>query len=325
MNIAVSSLINASKEFRLKPDVISIQEVIIRKISPVSLLQTAAASVTDNYSLRPALLTSFYRETVKKGARYRMVSEAILDNYKGGYGKVAAADQVKILKGRKTEDVSGRDSLVLKLKAGLNTMLLLDVVKNMPDFMTGENVQDYAYRMNDIVVNNGRDQYVIEFSPRERNLHNYFTGRILLDVRDLAYTWVEFMVDPERLDLATSDFIVKKPADIRARVTNASYKVSFRQTGGHYYLYMIQCETSFRLRNKNELGGSVYSTTLEMAVTDVDTVNAGHFRFREAAKLNDFFTDQLGEYDESFWGEYNFIRPDDSLEAAIEKLQRVKH
>jgi hypothetical protein len=323
INLPVSSLINTNREYRLKPDVVSIQEVIIRQISAVNLLQSASEAISDNYSLKPAVLTSFYRETVKKGGRYRMVSEAILENYKGGYGRIAPPDQVKILRGRKSQDISGSDSLVLKLKAGLNTMLLLDVVKNMPDFLTGDNLQDYTYKMNDIVVDNSREQYVIEFLPRYRNLHNYYTGRIMLDVRNLAYTGVEFSVDPERLDQATGDYILKKPADVRAKVLNASYKVSFRKTGGSYYLYMIQCETSFKLRNKNEFGGSVYSTTLEMAVTDIDTVNTGHFRFRETARLNDFFTDQLGAYDESFWGEYNFIRPDDSLEAAIEKLRRV--
>ena len=43
--------------------------------------------------------------------------------------------------------------------------------------------------------------------------------------------------------------------------------------------------------------------------------------FRETARLNEFFTDQLGAYDESFWGEYNFISPDESLEEALVKLK----
>ena len=35
------------------------------------------------------------------------------------------------------------------------------------------------------------------------------------------------------------------------------------------------------------------------------------------------FADQLVEYDESFWGEYNFIRPDESLEDALIKLSKI--
>jgi hypothetical protein len=320
----VSTFLNEEKDYLLKPDVISIQEVIIRKISPVNLLQSATEAVDENYPGRPAILTSFYREMIKKGSRYMMVSEAILENYKPGYNRSAASDQVKILKGRKSQDPGTRDTVILKLKAGLNTMLQLDVVKNMPDFLTGENTQDYDYKMSDIVVDNGREQYAIEFSPKKGTENVFYKGRILLDVRNLAFTWVEFYVDPEKLDMATKNFIVKKPSYMKVKVLKANYKIAFRLMGSKYYLHLIECETEFRIRERHQISGSVYHTGLEMAVTEVDTLNAGRFRYRETARLNEFFTDQLGAYDESFWGEYNFISPEESLEEALVKLGRKK-
>jgi hypothetical protein len=320
----VSTFLNEEKDYLLKPDVISIQEVIIRKISPVNLLLSATEAVNENYPDKPAILNSFYREMIRKGSRYMMVSEAILENYKPGYNRAAASDQVKILKGRKSQDPGTRDSVLLKLKAGLNTMLQLDVVKNMPDFLTGENTQDYDYKMSDIVVDNGREQYAIEFSPKKGSDNIFYKGRILLDVRNLAFTWVEFYVDPEKLDMATKNFIVKKPASMKVKVLKANYKVAFRLTGNKYYLHMIECETEFRIRDRHQISGTVFRTGLEMAVTEIDTVNASRFKFRETARLNEFFTDQLGAYDESFWGEYNFISPEESLEEALVKLSRKK-
>jgi hypothetical protein len=320
----VSAFLDEEKDYQLKPDVISIQEVIIRKISPVNLLQSATAAVNENYPDKPAILTSFYREMIKKGSRYMMVSEAILENYKPGYDRAAASDQVKILKGRKSQVPGSRDSVLLKLKAGLNTMLQLDVVKNMPEFLTGENTQDYEYKMSDIVVDNGREQYAIEFSPKKGSENIFYKGRILLDVRNLAFTWVEFYIDPEKLDMATQNFIVKKPPNMKVKVLKANYKIAFRLTGNKYYLHMIECETEFRIRDKHQISGSVYHTGLEMAVTEIDTLNAARFKFRETARLNEFFTDQLGAYDESFWGEYNFISPEESLEQALVKLARKK-
>ncbi len=97
----VSSFLSEEKDYLLKPDVISIQEVIIRKISPVNLLQSATEAVFENYPDKPAILNSFYREMIKKGSRYMMVSEAILENYKPGYDRTAASDQVKISEGKK--------------------------------------------------------------------------------------------------------------------------------------------------------------------------------------------------------------------------------
>jgi hypothetical protein len=320
----VSTFLSEEKDYLLKPDVISIQEVIIRKISPVYLLQSATVAVKENYPAKPAILTSFYREMIKKGSRYVMVSEAILENYKPGYDRAAASDQVKILKGRKSQDPGSRDSVILKLKAGLNTMLQLDVVKNLPDFLTGENTQDYDYKMSDIVVDNGREQYAIEFSPKKGSENIYYKGRILLDVRNLAFTWVEFYIDPEKLDMATKNFIVKKPPYMKVKVLEANYKIAFRLTGNKYYLHQIECETEFRIRDRHQLSGSVFHTGLEMAVTEIDTLNAARFKARETARLNEFFTDQLGAYDESFWGEYNFISPEESLEEALVKLSRRK-
>jgi hypothetical protein len=320
----VSFFINANQDYLLKPDVVSIQEVIIRKISAVSLLQSATEAVAVNYPIKPAVLTSFYRESIKKGNRYMMVSEAILENYKPGYERTAANDQVKILKGRKSQDTNTKDTVILKLKAGLNTMLLLDVVKNMPGFLTGENIEDYEYKMSDIVVDNGREQYAIEFRPRPNTSNTFYSGRILLDVRNLAFTWVEFYIDPERLDMATNNFIVRKPAYMKVKVLKADYRIAFKPVGNKYYLHLIQCETEFRIRDRHQISGSVYHTGLEMAVTDIDTLNVGRFKSRETAKLNEFFIEQLGEYDESFWGEYNFISPDESLEEALIKLGRTR-
>jgi hypothetical protein len=319
----VSSLINTTKDYYLKADVISIQEVIIRKLSPVLLLQNATEKIRNNYPQKPAILTSFYRETIQRGNRYMMVSEAIIENYKTGYLSLAS-DQVKILKGRKSEDTNREDSVMLKLKAGLSTMLKLDVVKNLPDFLNIESLQDYNYKMADIVTEDGEDNYAIEFSPKERSITTYYSGRIILGIRDLAFKWIEFYISNEQLDRVTDLFIVKKPANLIVKVLKANYKVAFRQSGNKYYLHFITCETEYKIRKRQQLSGSVYNTKLEMAVTDIDTINIAKFPLKETARLNEFFADQIGAYDESFWGEYNFITPNESLEDALVKLSKAQ-
>jgi hypothetical protein len=251
-----------------------------------------------------------------------MASEAILENFKASYTGVAS-DQVKILKGRKSENISRDDTVMLKLKAGLHTMLLLDVVKNRPDFISGRFLEDYNYKMADIVIDEGKDNYAIEFTPKQGSQVIY-SGRIIIDMHDMAYRWVEFYVSPEQLGQATSLFIVKKPANLTVKVLKAQYKVAFRKTGSKYYLSLIQCETEFRIRKRRQLSGSVYNTKLEMAVTDIDTLDIGRIPQKETARLNEFFVDQVGAYDESFWGEYNFITPNESLENALVKLQKAQ-
>lgn len=321
---AVSPLVNTDREYLLNSDAISIQEVIIRRVSPIMLMQNARNQIRDNYRVKPSILTSFYRETIQRGNRYTLVSEAILENYKAGYGNLVS-DKVKIIKGRKSEDFQKEDTIMLKLKAGLSTMLLLDVVKNVPEFLTREGQNDYQYRLADMVVEDGSENYVIEFTPKRGSPNNpIYTGRILIDIHDFAIKWVEFHINPAQLDEATNRFIIRKPMDIVVKTLKANYKIAFKKRGGLYDLHMIQCETGFRIRNRKQLAGSVYNTKLEMVVMDIDSVNVARFSPKESAKPYDFLTDQLGVYDETFWGEYNFIKPDESLENALMKLKKAQ-
>ena len=122
----------------LVPDYIPIQEVIIRKIDPVLLLRNAIENIPVNYSNRPSILTSFYRESVRESKRYVIVSEAVLQTYKSPYTKLYENDQIKIIKARKSQDINSADSVILKLKAGLSTTLLLDIVKNPANFLTND-------------------------------------------------------------------------------------------------------------------------------------------------------------------------------------------
>ena len=57
-----------------------------------------------------------------------------------------------------------------------------------------------------------------------------------------------------------------------------------------------------------------------MAVTDIDTTDVKRFKAKEVAKTMNIFTDQVSEYSEAYWEEYNYIKPDEPLEEAIRKL-----
>ena len=306
--------------FYLNPDIIPIQEVIIRKTNPLSLLRTAIENIPENYPIHPMLLTSFYREIITKNSEVMAVSEAILQTFKTSYTLPVSGDQIKIIKGRKTRDNSGSDTLILKLKAGLNTTLLLDIVKNLPDFLAEENFPTYSYKMTDLIVNDQNELYVIQFSPKDGYSESIYKGRIYLDIKTLAITAVEFEVDPVKIEDASNRFVLKKPRYVKVKPQKAQYRVTFRKIEDLYYLNLIRCETAFRVRHKNQLFGSVYTTILEMAVTQMETKEVERFRIREATRSQEIFMEQITDYKDSFWGEYNFIKPEEPLEQEIQKL-----
>jgi len=314
----VSLLVNTERNYYLETEVISLQEVIIRKITHQNIIAMFISNIGNNYPSVPALLTTFYRETIKKGNRFMIVSEALLEIFKRPYGNFDTPDQIKIIKGRNSQDLSREDTLVLKLKAGLNSMLLLDVVKNLPSFVTEQEKYDYIF--SDIVVEDGRENFAVDFSPSRYAADAYYTGRIYIDIDDYSLKKAEFSIDPSKLDDATRLFVLKKPPGIQVKLTKASYEVSFRSLNGKYYLYHISSNTGFMVKRARQLVGSTYHTLVEMVVTGVDTSGIQRFSNREVARTTDFTDSQFQGYDEGFWGEFNFLKPEDPLERAAGRL-----
>ena len=60
-----------------------------------------------------------------------------------------------------------------------------------------------------------------------------------------------------------------------------------------------------------------------MAVTRLQTDDVNRFRGRETINPRNVFTEQTGGYEDGFWGPYNYIIPDESLEEALVRIARL--
>lgn len=311
------------KIFALHAEYIPIQEVIIRKTDPLYLIKSAIKKIPDNYDINPAILTSFYRETIEHGTKYLSVTESVLETYKSGYSGSNEGDMIKILKGRKSQDLSSSDTLMVKLKAGLNTTLLLDIVKHPADFLQEPYFGYYNYKLSDIISDNNRETYVIDFRQKENVREPLYYGKIYIDVNTLAIKNFEFGLDKNGIEKTGDRFVVRKPHWLVVKPVEANYRVSYREYGHKYYLNLIRCETAFKMRKKKQLFSSLYDSKIEMVITDIDTTNVKRFRYRDVVKPETIFTDLLNEKPEVFWKNYNYIKPDESLEDAIDKISSM--
>jgi hypothetical protein len=311
---------NAFTLIRLDPDYIPIQEVIIRKTDPLSLLRSSIARIPDNYFTGPVNLTTFYRESVKKGDKYVVISEAILEIYRSAFNEEFPLDQVRVIKGRKNVDIQVRDTVSLKLKAGLQTSLLLDIVRNKPEFFNEEFFNYYTYDMTDITLDEDRYTYVISFRQHSYTQPPHYEGKIFIDMESLGIRAFEFHINPETINKAAKYLVIRKPRNLDVIPVSAEYFVRYRNEKDKFYLAYILSDNVFRIRKKNQLFSRTFETLTEMAVTDTKTEGVSHFRVKETTDINDLFVNQVGGYDESFWGKYNFIQPDEPLEEALKRI-----
>jgi hypothetical protein len=106
-------------------------------------------------------------------------------------------------------------------------------------------------------------------------------------------------------------------------VDNANYLVNYRLIDETWQLNYTRTELMFTVRWKKHLFRSRYTTMTELAVTDIDKENITRFKFRDTTKRSDIFADQVSNFeDPDFWGEYNIIQPEESIQSAIQRIER---
>ncbi len=321
--LAVEDLLKGKDHvIRLVPDVIPLEPVVVEHLDPYELLREYRRRIKENYGKQAAMMTAFYRESVKKRNKYLSVGEAVLDIYKASYTGMES-DRVRIYKGRKAEYVTREDTLMMKLQGGPVTMVMLDLVKNPGDILSAFAMQYYDFSFGGEVMIDGRRTYMIRFDQKDTVSVPLYKGVIYLDKKTYAMAGAEFSLSPKKLDEAAKYMIIRKPADLTVDVLSATYLVKYRYQSGRWVLNYVRVENRFRCKWEKKLFRANYTITSEAAITDVDFNNVTKPRFRETARRGDIFIEDIKAFqDQSFWGEDNVIRPEESIQAAIRKIKR---
>ena len=138
-----------------------------------------------------------------------------------------------------------------------------------------------------------------------------------------ALTEAAFSMNLEDKNEASQMFIRKKPLGMKATPVMTSYRVKFREQEGKWYFAYARAEVKLKLKWKKKLFNPSYTTMSEIAITDRTDEEVIKFNSRERIKIGDIFTHQLSAFaDPNFWGDYNVIEPDQSIESAIRRLNR---
>lgn len=321
--IAVADLKGKSNVIPIKAIALPIDEVVIRSVDPHSLILEALSRVKHNYNLNPEMQTGFYRETIKQNRNYVSVSEAVMDIYKAGYKLGFDSDRIRIYKGRKSRDVKKMDTVIVKLQGGPRTTLMLDVVKNPGDILHPEMLEYYEFKLMGITSIDNREAYVIYFDQLMGVEYPLYNGNVYIDVETKAFTGMDFELSERGLPYASEILVKKKPSSLKVDIQSGHYLIRYRNEGGKWYLNYVRSELALSSKWKRKLFKSNFNIMLEMAVTDRDQENVEKFAYKEASKLNDVFIEQVTSFEDGdFWGDYNTIKPDESIEVAIEKLTK---
>jgi len=318
----ISESIDKEKTFYLEPQAIMLKEIAIIPSDAKGLVEMALKSVKKNYSDVPNMMTGFYRETIKQRRDYLAISEAVVDIYKAPYSTMQN-DQVKIYKGRKGTNVKKADTLMVQLQGGPNVSMLLDIVKNTDLSIALDNLDNYQFEFSTMVNIDDQPNWVISFKPSVVKEEPLYNGKLYISQNNVAITRAEFSLDLDDADKAARVFVQKKPMGLIFMPTSTSYLVTYKQQNGKYYLNYVRVDLKFRCDWKKRLFKNYYSVMSEVAITDRHEDNIVKFANQETFKANMVFADKVQNFsDPNFWGEYNIIEPEQSIEIAIKKLAK---
>lgn len=312
-----------NSDFLLKAHVVPLQEVTFRPMNPRDLVEKAIERIPANYPQEAYNLTGFYRETIKQRRDYLTVAEAVFDVYKEPYDSRGREDQVRILRGRKSGSVKKADTLLVKLQGGPQVAMLLDIVKNNDIVISEETIDFYSYELLDLVIVDDMPQYVVGFKPRVVFDFPLFEGKLYICNQTLAVTMADFGYDLSDKRKAANVFVKRKPVTLRFTPNETRYLVKYQKIGDQYFVNYMRSDLEFFVNWRRKIFRTRYNLMFEMAIMDRSNENVESFARRETFRNSNILADMVPIYfTDNFWGDYNYIEPDVSIDEAINKLNK---
>ena len=320
--IPLSTLKPERNHIELELQTVTLTTISVHPKDPDMLMRAILNKRSDNYSEEQNKMTAFYRETIRKNKTYVSLSEAVLDVYKQPCLSVRS-DLIELSKGRKNTDYTKLDTITFKLQGGPYTSVMLDIMKNPELIFTEDMIGNYEFTIENISKIGERLMYIIDFKQNPNVKEPLYYGKLYVDTESLAILSATFSLNLTDKFAASDLFIRKKPIGARVYQTEANYQVNFREKDGRWYFGYSRAEIVFKIEWKKRLFNTHYASTIEMAVTDWQKTNVKNAKPVEKLKPYVVMMDEVSGFaDPEFWGIYNVIEPEKSIEQAIRKIQK---
>jgi hypothetical protein len=310
-------------EIKLETHIEELSEVKITVKDARSLIREVLKRKGDNYFNEQAMMTAFYRETIKKRRTYVSLSEAVVEINKQPYTS-ARTELLRLFKARKSTDYNKLDTIALKLRGGPFNTLYMDVMKNTPEFFQDDMFEIYNFELDKSTKIDNRVVYVVNFKQKSHITEPLFYGKLFIEADSFALTSAQFQLNLDNPQEASKNFILKKPKNASVLPIEAIYQIDYKVKNGRWHYSYSRIQLGFKINWEKRLFNSTYYTTMEMAVTDWDKIKKEDvIKYRDRLRSSIILSDEAqGFSDPEFWGEYNLIEPEKPIESAIKKIQR---
>lgn len=322
--IKISSIKNNDK-IALAPAMTKLDEVSIttNNINARALVLETLAMKSDLYTDKGTIMTAFYRETIKKKKKNASLSEAVVKIHKQPNYNYRN-DNIELIKARKNTDYTKLDTLALKLQGGPFSNLYTDMIKYPEYIFTEDDLPLYQFSFENTTKINDRLIYVVSFKQKENYNTPLYYGKLYIDFETKALTSAVYSLDVSNRSLSSQMYVRKKPRKVDVYPTEANYRVNYRTKDGKWHYAYSNIALTFKVNWKGKLFNNTYTLSSEMAITDWEIQDQKLAKVRsQLIRPSTILSEKASGFsDPRFWGAYNIIEPEKSIESAIKKIQK---
>ena len=322
--LKLSTLASSNGDIFLSQRITQLSEVNLTAFKTAeALVRKVFADKYNNTLDQSVLMTAFYRESIKKRSRNVSLTEAVVNVYKQPYSS-ARKDLITLHKARKNTDYKRLDTVTLKLQGGPFSAVYVDIMKYPEYIFTDTTLGLYNFTFDMPSTVNDQPVYVVKFKQKKTVFGPGYQGKLYIEAESLALVSATYALNIVDSKMASELFVRKKPRDVDVTVTQAAYRVDYREKDRKWYYGYGSVQLAFKVNKKRKLFNSVYTLSSEMAVTDW-YINSAGFKPKPKDRLKPtiIIADAISGFsDPDFWGPFNVIEPEKSIQFAIDKIRR---
>lgn len=306
----------------LEPSNTILEEVVVKVTDPQKIFLGVLQNRLQNYGNDPIQMTGFYRETIKKRRTYVSLSESIVSIQKQPF-TTDLHDQVRLFKGRKNTDYTRLDTVNFKLQGGPYSALYVDLIKYPSLLFSDAAFELYDFTFEEFTQINDNQVVVLAFKQKPIIEDPLYFGKLYIDSKSLAVISATFQLNVADKTKSGLLFTRKKPAGLDVYPTEVRYQINYRQQNGKWIFAYSRGDLTFKLNWAKRIFNTIYNSTIELAATDWKKLETQEVQNTQKLNANVIMSDKvISLADPDFWGPYNIIEPEKSIDNAIRKIKR---
>jgi len=339
--MAVSGMTGQTTLVRLKPREFNLKEVEVLALTPEEVMRRMFNRISENYGRDSVLLTAFYRSRKYTGQKLAEYAEAIIEDLKTGYFTQNTMKDVQylgahsnlthLIKGRVVSDTNLVNSMgdAGKMAGCLGCTFREDIIEcNFRTMFDEEDFRFYTYTMEELSNPEGGKIYHIRFDQANNKIKGR-KGEMFIDGNSFALMTIRLKPSYLGFEKFTKDKI-KRTYTIQnvpgwiVDMPLFDQTMIYSKRNNSWYLSTIHDEQwiTFTLPSTGRKIRMGYKN--DLVVTDVsrDPEKLHNFKGDAKAGIKLRWDQLVGQADEAFWANFNYLPVEESLKKAIGEIKK---